>query len=262
MNRLLFVGVVLVTSYLAGCATPEILYRADPVPENTVWYSGLEFQTETKDSVTVSIAFENEFGGEMTFYTVVGNMGSRPILVSPEAIYCTGNYRDIRETTDFVTMDVTHDTLNDTQTVYAMDPEEELGRLDQEAAVEQARYINNTGLNAAAGLMQLIGNVATIGQKKSKEERHRERRSTRDLLESQRENEEEYFGNMSSLSAQRSYWRDAALRKTTLFQDNAIGGKVRFHVIPMYGRLSITVPIESESFQFQFSQHRLLLPSR
>lgn len=254
MKRLLYLGIAVTSVYLAGCAVPETLYRADPVSKNTVWYSGLAFQTQTKDSVTVSVAFENELEGQLTFYVVVGNMGSRPVLVSPEEFHFTGNFVNILTVTDYNTMDVSSDTVSDLETVYAINPETELTKLDQEAAQANATYTNNSGINVAAGLLQLVGSVATIGQSKTREQRREEHRSARQIHESQEENEADYAGQMSSLAAQRNYWQNAALRKTTLFPDNAIGGKVRFNVVKGNGQLNMVVPIDSSNFRFEFSQ--------
>lgn len=254
MKRLLHIGIAVTSVYIAGCAVPETLYRADPASQNTVWYSGLEFQTQTKDSVTVSVAFENELGGQMTFYVVVGNMGSKPVLVSPGQIHYTGHYVNVTQNTDYVTMDVTFDTLRSVETVYAINPEKQLTRLDLQAAKANATYANNTGLNVAAGLMQLVGSVATVGEKKTREQRKEEHRSARRINESQMENEADYADQMSSLAAQREYWQNAALRKTTLFGGNAIGGKVRFYVMPSIGKLHMVVPVGSNEFEFEFSQ--------
>lgn len=254
MRRLLLVGVAVISIYLAGCVAPETLYRADPISQNTVWYSGLEFQTQTKDSVTASVAFENELQGQMTFYVVVGNMGSKPVLVSPEGFRYTGDFVSLVTGINYHTMEMYFDTLSETDTVYAINPERELTKLDQAAAQANATYTNNTGLNAAAGLLQLVGSVATIGEKKTREEQKAEDRSARQIRESQMENEENYAGQMSSLAAQREYWQNAALRKTTLFQGSAVGGKVRFNVVRSGGTLNMVIPVDSSAFEFKFIQ--------
>ncbi len=231
MRRLLLnAGIAVIAATFAACAGPEILFNTSPVSSNTVWYSGREFVTETEDSVTVSVAFENELEGVMTYYVVVGNLGSIPILVAPENIYYEGTYQEITQVSDFWTANISFDTLNGNDTMYAINPETALQGIDQQVAQANATYANQTGLNAATGLLQLVGDVTTIGQKKTKEELHREDEARRNLAESQASNNINYSLQSASLGDQRAYWENAALRKTTLFQDNAIGGRVRIPV--------------------------------
>lgn len=258
-HLLLYAGTIILAGLFGGCAEPEMLYHANPVSENTVWYSGREFVTQTEDSITVSVAFENELDGAMTFYVVVGNYGSQCVLIAPENIYCEGSARYVKEVTDFETMAVSSDTVSETDTVYALNPETELQGIDKQAAQATATYANNTGLNVAAGLLQLVGNVATIGQNKTREELHREDRARREVAESQNNNNLNYSLQSASLADQRAYWEGAALRKTTLFQDNAIGGKVRVPVDQHARTLKLIVPIAGTTFSFEFNQRPLPL---
>ncbi len=43
----------------------------------------MEYQTKTADSVIVTVAFENELNGTVTFYMIVGYQGSGNVLVVP-----------------------------------------------------------------------------------------------------------------------------------------------------------------------------------
>lgn len=258
-HLLLTIGPICIAVLFGGCAGPEMLFHASPVSGNTVWYSGREFVTETKDSVTVSVAFENELDGTMTFYVVVGNLGSRTLLVAPEKIYCEASYERLKTVTNYGTMDVSFDTLSRTDTIQAIDPEKELQGIDRQVAQANATYANNTGINVAAGLLQLVGDVATIGQKKTREELHREDRTGRSIAESQTNNNIDYSIQSSSLADQRGYWENAALRKTTLFQDNAIGGRVSIPVDQEARMLKLVVPIGSTTFTFEFKQRPLPL---
>ncbi len=258
-HSLFYAGTIILAGLFGGCAEPEMLYHATPVSQNSIWYSGREFVTQNEDSITVSVAFENDLDGAMTFYVVVGNYGSQSVLVAPEKIYCEGSYRYVSDVTDFETMAVRTDTVTGTDTVYALNPETELQGIDQQSARATATYANNTGLNVAAGLLQLVGDVATIGQSKTREELHREDRARRDVAESQANNNLNYSLQSASLADQRAYWESAALRKTTLFQDNAIGGKVRVPVDQHARTLKLIVPVGGNSFSFEFNQRPLPL---
>lgn len=257
MKGLIFAfGALVLGLSIESCVPPEVLYRATPVSPDTVWYSGREFVTKTSDSVTVSVAFENELQGVMTFYVAVGNMGDTPVLVAPERIYYEGKYHRMRERYSeggLLYMEPT----DGIDTTYAIDPEKELQGIDRQTAQANATYATNSGINAAAALLQIVGDVATIGQKKSREQQHQEDRASRQLRHSQEDNELDYSQATASLAGQRAYWENAALRKTTLFPGNAVGGKLRIPVSSGMSRFNLVIPIGGSNVTFEFEQHKI-----
>jgi hypothetical protein len=142
-------------------------------------------------------------------------------------------------------------------TVYALDPERQLQGLDVQIAQANATYETNSGLNAAAGLLQIVGDVATIGQKKTREQLRQEDRSSRELEESQENNNLNYSLQSASLAEQRAYWQTAALRKTTLFSGSAVGGKVRIPFSKGTTKMYLIIPIGTSRFYFVFDVHPL-----
>ncbi len=252
------IGAFVMAALLWGCAEPEMLFHATPTAPNTVWYSGREYVSETKDSITVSVAFENEINRTMTFYAVVGNFGSDTVLVAPEKIYYAGHVNMIGPVTDYETMRVTYDTVNRTDIVHALDPESELQALDRQQAQASAAYANQTGLNSAAAILNIVGAVSTIGQNKTREERHQEERNRREVSRSQTENNENYSIQSTSIAEQRAYWANAMLRKTTLFPGSAIGGNLRIPVDKDAGSITLYIPIGATTFSFDFNQKPLL----
>ncbi len=256
-HLLVLAGAAAISFVLGGCVEPEALYRATPVAKDTVWYSGSEFVTQTKDSVTVSVAFENELNGVMTYYVVIGNIGSAPVLVSPEQIHYDGDCYSLREVDDYNTGDIAYEPESWKDTVYALDPEKQLQGLDVQMAQANATYATNSGLSAAAGLLQIVGDVATIGQNKTREQLRQENRSSRELEKSQEENNLNYSLQSASFAAQRAYWQNAALRKTTLFSSSAVGGKVRIPLSKGTTKMYLIIPVGMSRFSFEFDVHPL-----
>ncbi len=233
--------------YLSGCmVAQETLYRADPVSKETIWYSGEEYQTQTKDSLTVSVAFEYELGGSMTFYMVVGNQGSGTVLVAPEKIYYYG--------TDVLIDHFTKDTTIKVDTAYAINPESQLTGINRQMAQANAAYSTNNNINAASALLQLVGDVATIGKNKTGEEQKEEEQNRHDLKKSERDNQATYSSTIDQLSQEKDYWLNATLRKTTLFPNTAVAGKVCFTVDSNLQTFKLIVPIDSAVIEFDFKQ--------
>ncbi len=233
---------------------PEVLSRADPVSENTVWYSGEEYQTKTEDSVSVSVAFENEINGTMTFYMVVGNSGTDTILVAPEQFYMYGPYQKVREVWNHRLNYTIYDTTKGIDTVTAIDPKSRLAGINSQMAQANATYATNSGYNAAAALLNLVGDVATIGQQKTEEQRREERDRDHSLKESVEQNQVNYQSAVDRLNSERDYWQNATLRKTTLFPSTAVGGRVCFPVDLGLRLFKLMVPIGPTIIEFDFKQ--------
>jgi len=253
-RSLLTTGIAILSVYLAGCTEPETLFRMEPVSNNTVWYRGEQYQSKTADSISVTIAFENEFQGTATFYIVIANMSSDTILASPENIFLTGTAMKVDQRINYVNNVASYDTSISVDTLFAVNPENQLAGLNQQAAQSNATYANDMGLDAATGLLRLVGDVATIGQKKSPEQRREEEHGER-KQEAEENNEQlQYSAQMNSIDAQRDYWANAVLRKTTLFPNTAIGGKVDFPIDQNLKLFTIVVPVGSKRVEFEFKQ--------
>lgn len=243
--------------FLIGCEA-ETLYRADPVASKTVWTSGEEFQTKVKDSLTASIAFEDEIGGTMTFYMVVGNDGADTVLIAPENVYFYGMYeRAVGAHYDPSITRYVYDSLKTMDTTFAIDPERQLAGINHQVAQANAIYSTNNGLNAAAALLNLVSNVATIGKNKTDEQQRKEEQQQRSVERSEVRNQANYESNVNQLSADKDYWQNATLRKTTLFPNTAVGGKICFPVDPKLQSFKIIVPIDTTVIEFDFKQSPL-----
>lgn len=255
---LLIAGVAAIA--VGGCVEPELLFQATPVSNKTVWYNGSQYVSQTQDSITVSVAFLNQLESAMTFYVVVGNEGSKSVIVDPGKVFYEGEWVQLKDVTNY--SDVSElgavtakfDTLSGSDTVFAYDPETELQGIDKQVVQANATYANETSMNVAAGLLQVVGDLATVGKQKSAEELHREKEQTRSLAETQANNNLTYSLQSATLAQQRAYWENAALRKTTLFQGNAIGGRVRVRVDDRARTLKLFVPVGEHNFMFEFTQ--------
>ncbi len=256
MNKgLLIIGTALIAVQMSGCMVEtETLYRADPVSTNTVWQSGEEFQTKTKDSLTVSIAFENELGGALTFYMVVGNLGPDTVLAAPERFYFYGPYQKVSGRWIYQLGITEYDTSRGIDTTYAINPESQLAAINSQVTQANATYSTNNTLNAAAALLNLVGDVATIGKNKTEEQQRNEEHQQRSVEKSETENQINYESRINQLNNERDYWQSATLRKTTLFPNTAIGGKVCFPVNPYAQAFKLIVPIDTTTIEFDFKQ--------
>lgn len=256
-------GAIAFALFVGGCAEPEMLFDFTPVARHGVWYSGNEYVSETKDSVTVSTAFINEIEGTITFYVVVGNGRSEAVLVNPGQIHYEAGYMKLKLKTKYVLTgdieaeEVSYDTLRGIDTVYGYSPRSELQGINVQMARANATYANNNMLNMTGALLQVVGDVATIGHKETKEQRRQERENRRSLERSEATNNLSYSLESQSLAGQRSYWENVALRRTTLFSGNTVGGQVRMRVDDRATVIKLEIPVGGTNYVFRFRQKPL-----
>ncbi len=252
---LLSLGTVAMFMYLSGCAPQAFVYRVDPISSDTVWKSGEEFQTATKDSLSVSVAFEEELGGNMTFYLVVGNMGADTMLVVPEELYYCGTHPQyVWKNPSAEESFIGSDSPNISDTIHAVNPEGQILSIDRQMEQANAAYAANEGVNSAARIMQVVGDVAAIAKDKNETNVRQEDRANQSLNKSEAENEANYNATMKQLSDEKDYWQNATLRKTTLFPNTAVAGKVSFPLDRNLQSLKFIVPIDTTIFEFDFKQ--------
>jgi len=96
--------------------------------------------------------------------------------------------------------------------------------------------------------------VATIGQNKTPEQRKAEAQQNRQLQSSEAQNQTDYDSQIQNLSNQKDYWENATLRKTTLFPNNAIAGKVIFPLDTSMTTFTLVFPVDTTSIEFGFKQ--------
>jgi hypothetical protein len=190
-------------------------YQLTPDGDGVRWYRGQALQQSETPGSAVTLAFLGEDRGRLLFNVLVENRGSTDLLVAPEAFYY-----DVLETTrrDPGTTRRAGFPDEDMDRVMALDPERELATLRGLGADEIA----------------LIADAAT-----------------RDAVD-RPDAEDRAQGR--ALNRELRWWRDAALRKTTLAPGQRMGGVVALPARERASRLRLVLPLGDEEPSFDFSQ--------
>lgn len=200
-----------------------------------------------RDSVAdVAIGFSHTYQGELVFDVQIQNLSDRPILVVPEQCYAIPLRRD-QDTA----------TMNALPTFRAQKPEHRIENVDIRKSSEQASYENANAIDAVGSLIGLIGRIASIGEKKTEEQREKEQqwedRQTSDRIE----RDISHANIIQQLEDERRIWDTAALRKATLLPGEVIQGEVHLPTNANAKLVRIVVRIDGSEKSFIFRQEKM-----
>ncbi len=199
----------------SGCyVSPRPILRLESVMDHSAWIQGKEYFKISKKNIDFVIAYNNLNSRYFAFDIEIGNRSNNPILVSPETFF----YNSYKSSGD---------NSADIKTTYALNPEDEILALDKSIEIEKADYASETRTDFLFSFIDVVSDVATLGQKTSEEIEE----SNKAYLEQEKSShiqEARHDGKMKNLSAEKWKWAKNALRKTTLKNDQMIGGEVYF----------------------------------
>lgn len=241
MKRTIFVIFLLQIFNIFCYVTPTPVFRLQSVSEEykKVWIHGKEYSKITGENINVIIAYDESNMGIISFDVEVVNHGVESLLVSSElfkAYYLTKRKKE----------------LKDKSQVLAIDPEDELLRIDKALSRENARYTQESGNKSISSLFELVEDVSSIGKAKTKEERERELEE--DVQQEEQDiNDENYHETVEyKLLTEREQWSFNALRKTTLPTDYSVNGKIYFPIIAKSHYLKIVFNEDKENLNILF----------
>jgi hypothetical protein len=241
MKRMIFVIILLQIFNVFCYVTPAPVFRLHSVSEDyeKVWIHGKEYSKLTGENTDVIIAFDESIMDIISFDVEVVNYSVEPLLVSSELF--TGYYLNKRRK-----------ELKENSQVKAIDPEDELLRIDKALSRENARYAQETGNKSLSSFFELVEDVSSIGKAKTKEEREREL-AENVQQEQQDVNDENYHETVEfKLLTERERWSFNALRKTTLPTDYSVDGKIYFPIISNSHYLKIVFNEGKENINILF----------
>lgn len=201
------------TIVLSSCATPQPVSRLTPMTKDYKWWYGSQLLSlNNEEGLSFELAFKRSSGQHLIFDFWVKNTSGKPVLISPEDFY----YEALRSDTN---------RLN-TPLQYAVNPEKELLDLQKREARAIADRSNAFLMEVTSTTLDIADDIIT--KDKSPEQKEQERQEREDRREDYTATQEEGEIRLQSLDAQRHYWENNALRKTTLETGFELGGNVFF----------------------------------
>lgn len=236
---LFFSSIVLLL--LTNCSPSQnLILNLKPQTENNEWYKGKEIATIDNDSVVIKISFDRSFNNDYIFDINIINSSEKRMLIEPEKF----SYK------------MTSGSIKKGETVAevtAKDPEKVILELQKRQLIHQNNMETQAIAYSLGYFLQFAGQtkaLITSDVELSQQIEHQTQRMKEDELIDDIQN-----NNINNSLDNSSYiWEILALRKTTLYPNESISGKVFFPVNELAKTLEFTFPIGEQSIKILFNQ--------
>jgi hypothetical protein len=221
---------------LVSCYVPSFkVYNLSVKQNNAIWLNGRELVKVTENNVEVIVNFDHVEHGIVSFDLSIANYTDEAILITPEEFYCSVTNR-----------------LEEERIIYALNPEEMILKYDKQI---ESTYAQNKSDNGTELLFSLFDLAEDIHNKdKTDEDIEKQKIDREEREERYDKNEEKYITSMNQLYNERNLWQNQALRKTTLFPNQKISGKLFFKIPNNTLTLQLVLPIEDRNLKLEYEK--------
>eukprot|EP00764_Aduncisulcus_paluster_P000677 gnl/Carplike_NY0171/1095_a1491_1454.p1 GENE.gnl/Carplike_NY0171/1095_a1491_1454~~gnl/Carplike_NY0171/1095_a1491_1454.p1 ORF type:complete len:253 (+),score=-8.46 gnl/Carplike_NY0171/1095_a1491_1454:26-760(+) len=221
---------------LHSCYGPKNILKLQPDDETEgKWLYGQQFVADTLNGVIYEVSFERCQGEQYWFNFTVTNLSNLPILVDPSNIQMqayTGYREPIFE-----------------KKVSALNPENEILKLEKSLAKANVREANHAGLSLLAASIDVATGVATATDDNPNNDYWRT-----DLYEGVQVGREINAVRAENLENMKNSWENSTIRKTTLEPNYNIQGKVFFQAVREASYIKLFLPVDSDFIEINFEQ--------
>lgn len=255
---------------LSSCFVAQPVLRLSPAESDTRWLMGKEFSTKSTESgVVTAIAFEELQNNYIVIDVEISNLSDDTLLVDPADIYCTF----LADTSGFYNSNLENQTLK----IFALNPEKKLLDIDKAKSRAIANQKNATAFVITAAVAVIATSAIISSKNKNKSNNNtrsnevnnyqRQRRSYNSgyycpLIYVDRDNETLQTTSQipqngfvsSNLDFQKENWEFKALRKTHVYPNDRIRGKLVFPASQKDSYLAFLFPYPSQNVKFLFKQ--------
>jgi hypothetical protein len=231
---------ILVLLFLISCSSQKLV--VEPVSENTFWEQGREYVHHTDGHIELNICHERATGSTMIFYVEIINIDSMTIEVDPALFY----YSYAVAPPDTCGENTRHK-------ITGKNPEDEIKRIDKMIQDEKDSYASTLVVDGVGALLGAVAGIIDLFFSDSddeEEDAEEEEESTYDPDQARYEHDQ----RIAALEAEKYYWENDVLRRTTLSKDDHCGGFVEFIVSKNAKTITVHVPIGKSDICCDFTQ--------
>ncbi len=223
---------------------------------------GREFVTLQKEGIVLSAAFDRSDDRYTIFNVEITNQSDVPVLIDPARFYY--------QMEDTLTQVPYTDEWAVSQ-AYALVPDQEIARLENEMQREEAKLKRKKAIWTAVAVVATVAMVAAVADNNSKPVRNREsgfrRANTNRAIvntwalavnmsaDAKRASVGSYYSKTNNLASQIETWEHYPLRVQTLQPGQRLYGDVVFRSNALsQGNLRFWFPVENRPFLIHFHQ--------
>lgn len=231
---------ILVLLFLISCSSQKLV--VEPVSENTFWEQGREYVHHTDGHIELNICHERATGSTMIFYVEIINIDSMTIEVDPALFYYS-----------YAVAPPDTSGENTPHKITGKNPEDEIKRIDKMIQDEKDSYASTLVVDGVGALLGAVAGIIDLFFSDSddeEEDAEEEEESTYDPEQERNEHDQ----RIAALEAEKYYWENDVLRRTTLSKDDHCGGFVEFIVSKNAKTITVHVPIGKSDLCCDFTQ--------
>jgi hypothetical protein len=219
---------------LTNCSSVSF-FTLNPDEEATLNMGRMVVEKEDQFAYS-SLNFEEQIDGDFNFFLYVQNKNDEEILLDPKDIYIKA-------------YDKNKKLLNDNK-IYAVDPEAKIEHLNKDISERESDHKVTTGLNVVFSLFSTI--VALADDNDNDAEEIMENVSV--AANNQINENISCKNDINNLESQKSYWKNEALRKTQLSNNEEISGTIYIPIIPNAEYIKVIIPLGKTIHTYKFKQ--------
>lgn len=230
--------VLLVVMGVSACA-PEPVLRLQSMANQSTWYQGTEYIHSTADEITVTVAYIRHVDDYVVFDVEVANYSDHVVRVNP-ALFSFQAFKN-------------NGAMQPMAAGYAIDPEHKLIQIDRSIAQEKASQ-KTMALLAVVGTGAMIVEEVTDDEEDSYHDEMNEAAAMQMIAIGTAAGINDAEREVITLNSRRERWTVETLRKTDLFPDEYIRGKVFYPITEDAAVFNIKIKVGGTVHPFQFYQ--------
>jgi hypothetical protein len=237
MKNILFLISVLIMS-CSYSPQPLIRLNAD-VNQSYRWVSGKKLLEVKKGNIEVYLSYQESNQKYHIFKIHIHNKSQKEILFDPAESF-----------------------LMSMQTIpkikqFASDPEDMLVRLDSDYSRKIAHHQSKESVDSFFSTLDLISEIASIGEKKTTEERLNEEIEEINEREYNARNEHRKQIDLYKIQSKKEFWKTMAIRKESITENQSIIGLILFPYDSRMNEISVNVLVDNKKFFFYFKKETI-----
>ncbi len=221
---------------LMGCAERPV-FKLDSMENEVDYYNGNQVVSWEDDYAVTSLEFIEQNGVEFVFYVYALNKDDEKILFKPDDI--------IVEVLEKNSIEGDYPSI-----VNVKDPERQIKSIEKSMQDRESDHDVETGLNAIFGLFSVTAEIIENDPDEAVFE-------AAVWADNQVRDNYEYEYDMDNMRMAKSFWKNEALRKTTLGKDEEIGGIIHVSVIENARKIKVTVPVGNTFHEYYYLQKQI-----
>ena len=236
-NLIIVLSVTALLLIISGCSATY--YKLQSTDKDIDYYKGREVAYRNDDDFSTSVSFENQDNVNFIFYVTAKNLSNSAITFYPENIYADQ-------------LDGNQELINNPvkNSFFAINPEKKLDYLESELGKRKNQHDVTSGVNFFLAVVNVAADLS------DDHSRHKARRVGDDIAnwaDNQTNENINYDIDKNNINSQKDFWQNQVLRKTTLYQNENIGGLVfvPFNKDAKYIRLVVPVGDKQHVYLFR-----------